>query len=177
MTHGIVAVPAQRIAARDPPHGHRAAAHQSVLGDRCARVFGAARLEPARGAVEGMDHGRQGRAIERNRANRQRPGRRLQSLDCDSWCHLRPAIRPPKFRVARLNSSLIAADSSVPAPARAITTTDECAGSIARMFVLKISRTRRFTRLRTTALPIRRETVTPSRVRAASLSRMPAYIT
>ena len=60
---------------------------------------------------------------------------------------------------------------------RAITTIDVPTGSRARNSFLKISRTRRFTRFRTTALPILRDTVTPSRERDGSRSRLPAYST
>src|ERR1700678_812361 len=89
----------------------------------------------------------------------------------------RPAIRPLRLRAAIASSSLIAAHPSAPAPVRAITTIDVPTGRCARNSFLKISRTRRFTRFRTTALPILRDTVTPSRDRDGSRSRLPAYST
>ena len=76
-----------------------------------------------------------------------------------------------------MSSSLIVADSSAPAPPRAITTKEVPTGRDARSPFLKISRTRRFTRFRSTELPILRDTVTPNRDRSGSCSSRDAYTT
>jgi hypothetical protein len=65
------------------------------------------------------------------------------------------------------SSSAIAVPPSSPAPGRAITTIAVAAGITNVNLRLKHSRIRRFTRLRTTAVPIRRETVIPRRQRSA----------
>ncbi len=76
-----------------------------------------------------------------------------------------------------ISSLLIADGASVAAPARAITTIDVPAGRLSRITVLKISRTRRFTRFRATAIPTRRDTVTPSRERPRPVFRTARRIT
>ena len=184
-THRIVPMPAHRIASRDSPQRHRAAANNPVFGDRVARVRRATRLEAARRSVERMDYRRDRRAINRDRTGRRESWRQrpLQSICCICTRHQsRPAkaplaaIRPLRLRAAMVSSLLIAGDASVAAPARAITTSDVPAGRLSRITRLKISRTRRFTRFRTTAIPIRRDTVTPSRERAGSSSGLAARL-
>ncbi len=171
-------MPTQRIAPRDSPNRHDGAANHPVLRNRVACIRRATRLEAARRSVNRVNNRRDRRPIDRYRPQSRESRRSLQSIRrIRRRHHLRPAIRPLRLRAAIVSSSLIAADSSAAAPPRAITTIDVPAGSCARIAFLKNSRTRRFIRLRTTALPILRETVTPSRDRVGSFSRLPAYST
>ncbi len=125
-----------------------------------------------------MNQWRDRRPINRYCANREKSRRSFQSICCICNRHQPcPAIRPLKLRAAIVSSSPMAGDASAAVPPRAITTIDVPNGSCARSSFLKISRTRRFTRLRTTALPILRDTVTPRRERAGGSSIMPAYTT
>ncbi len=171
-------MPTQRIAPRDSPNRHRRAANHPVLRNRIARIRRATRLEAACRPVNRMNNRRDRRPINRNRTNRHKSRRGFQSIRrIRPRHHLLTAIRPLRLRAAIVSSSLIAPDSSAAAPPRAITTIDVPTGSCARIAFLKNSRTRRLIRLRTTALPILRETVTPSRDRVGSWSRLPAYST
>ena len=176
-------MPADRIASRDSPNRHRTAPNYPVFGNRVARVRRATRLEAARRSVERMDYRRDRRTINRDSTDRHESWRqrRLRSICCICTPHqLRPAkaplaaIRPLRLRAAMVSSLSIAGDASVAAPARAITTIDVPAGRLSRITRLNISRTRRFTRFRATAIPTRRDTVTPSRARAGSSSKIPA---
>ncbi len=171
-------MPTHRIAPRNPPKRQHAAANDPIFSDRVARIRRATGLEAADRPVHRMHHRRYRRPINRNRAAGHQARRNLQaSRNIRRRHHALPAIRPPRLRAAIASSSPIAADSSAAAPPRAITTTEVPAGSRSRIVRRKISRTRRFTRLRTTALPILRDTVTPRRDRVGSSSRLPAYST
>jgi len=86
-------------------------------------------------------------------------------------------IRALRLRAPVTSSSDINAVARLPAPVRAITTSEVPLASESRIRPRKISRTRRFTRFRITALPIRRDTVTPRRERSGSVSSIPAYST
>jgi hypothetical protein len=170
-------MPTHRIAPRDSPKRQHPAANDPIFIDRVARIHRATGLEAAGRPVR-MDRRRYRRPIKRNRAAGHQARRNLQtSCNIRRRHHALPAIRPPRLRAAIASSSPIAADSSAAAPPRAITTTEVPAGSRSRIVRRKISRTRRFTRLRTTALPILRDTVTPRRERVGSSSRLPAYST
>ena len=178
-SHRVVPMPADWIASRDSPDRHDATAYNSIFRNRIARVYRATRFEAAGRSVHRMDYRRDSGTINRDRAESHESRRCFHSID---WIgklhHLRSAvllvIRPLSLRAAAISSSAIESVARLPAPARAITTIEVPGASAARIWPRKISRTRRFTRFRITALPIRRETVTPRRERSGSVSRIPA---
>lgn len=179
--NGVVAPSAQRMASRQAADGQIKAASQAVIGERLACVLRTTWLETAGWAEANREQRRDQQSISgdrsQDRPKRERAKSASHPMQRFDHCVAGPsqvlAVRleaslPARLLVAASSSAARVALSISPAPVRAITTIAVPRGNIVRSLSLKHSRTRRLTRLRTTAAPMRLETVSPSFERCSS---------
>jgi len=158
--HRVQAARMERVAPADPPHGQPAASASAVHPDRLQRVRAARRVKPASGSKQRADEHPVAGDQPDKQPRREQPPRLRRPCGIPPRVHTAPPCRRSNDRITRPSSAAKSTWLAVAAGGLARNTRRLPAGSDCRYPAARC-RSRRLTRLRTTAGPTARLTMKP----------------